>query len=560
MGLDLFAKKLSGLWPEMIRHFIKRQSHALARGQVTMPQMVILQLVRLSGPCTMTEIARHLSITMAAATGLVERLARAKLVERSGKEGDRRVVNIVLTAKGRRIVEDAKGQMNKVIKEVFGKLTQEERHNYIAIVEKLLSIMKKAALAIVILALCGTSASAEQQTEAALTLAECYRLALKQSETIAINTMLIKEAEAHFVQALGELLPHVSFTSQDNKYDAVSTTVSSSTKTHERKFVLKQTLFSGFKEFAAMAGSASERGQRANEKERAQGLLLVDVANTFYLLVEEREDKKTLEIVKGALSERVAELKEREAVGRSRRSEVVNAEAQLYGVLADMELVKSQEAVVRQLLEFLIGRQVIEIGDSRADTRGIDTGLDYTHKAAQRADVKAAKLAWAVEKKKAYVAKSGLLPTVSFEGHRYTARNTNPKSSQWDALLRVDVPIFEGTVTYGAIMEAVAKAKKSELEFQQTERRAILDIKDSCVRLQTAISRKDALERALNAAEENYDLQKKDYELNLVNNLEVLTAVQTLQNARRSFIHTLYETKRLYWQLCAAIGETRLEK
>ena len=51
--------------------------------------------------------------------------------------------------------------------------------------------------------------------EHALTLSDCYRMSLVQSELIAINADLIKITEAHFLQALSIMLPHVSFQSND---------------------------------------------------------------------------------------------------------------------------------------------------------------------------------------------------------------------------------------------------------------------------------------------------------------------------------------------------------
>ena len=52
-----------------------------------------------------------------------------------------------------------------------------------------------------------------------------------------------------------------------------------------------------------------------------------------------------------------------------------------------------------------------------------------------------------------------------------------------------------------------------------------------------------------------YYLQRKDYERSLVNNLDVLAAIQMLQDTERNYIHAVYEAKRLYWQLKVAIGE-----
>jgi hypothetical protein len=47
--------------------------------------------------------------------------------------------------------------------------------------------------------------------------------------------------------------------------------------------------------------------------------------------------------------------------------------------------------------------------------------------------------------------------------------------------------------------------------------------------------------------------------LNVVNNLDVLTAIQNLENIRRNFNHVSYESKRFYWHLLVAAGEIKVE-
>ena len=69
----------------------------------------------------------------------------------------------------------------------------------------------------------------------------------------------------------------------------------------------------------------------------------------------------------------------------------------------------------------------------------------------------------------------------------------------------------------------------------------------------------DALRKAHATAKLNYYLQKKDYERSLVNNLDVLASIQTLQDAERNYIHALYEAKRQYWRLRVAVGQSGTE-
>lgn len=386
-----------------------------------------------------------------------------------------------------------------------------------------------------------------------LTLSECYNLALKQSETIAINADLIKESEARFIQAIGALLPHVSFVATERRQDnSASASVGS-----ERKFIFKQTLFAGFKEFAGMAGSKLQKEQRLNEKRRAEQLLFVDVSDAFYLLIEEKEDLKILEDIQTALNQRISDLKKREELGRSRRSEVVNAESQLYAVEAELELIKSQEAVARQLLEFLIGKPVEDIADTEANLPILNNEGYYMAKAVSRHDVVAAKQAWEVSKKEVAIAKAVFFPTVTAESNYYPYRSVASKDTKWDAQLKINVPIFEGIEPQGQVQETIIKAHEKELTYSQTKRLAIQDIRDSYAKLKYQIVRTNALKKALDSSEMNYSLQKDDYQLNLVNNLDVLEAIQTMQETKRNYIHSLYETKRMYWQLMVSGGEIK---
>ncbi|MFA5147075.1 MAG: TolC family protein [Candidatus Omnitrophota bacterium] len=421
-------------------------------------------------------------------------------------------------------------------------------------------IIKALAVSFLILG-CGAGYAAQEDLRAEpLTLSECYDLALKQSELIAINADLIKETEAHFLQALSIMLPHVSFISTDSQEqepEDKGTTFSTlkPTKSSSRRLNVTETLFSGFKAFAAMKGSGYEKEQRTKEKERAEQLLMVDVANAFYLLMEEREDIKALLNIKKALINRIIELRKREDLGRSRPSEVVNAKTQLYSVDATIDVVKSQEIVARQLLEFLVGRSVGRVADPYDIPSSLMPEEYYVARYIVRPDVEAARYAWQYAEKAADVVDSDFLPTVSVEGNYYTQRTAFNKGTDWDVMLTLDVPIFEGTEVLGRSKEAALKAHESSLEFARLKRKTPYDIKDAYVKLKTAMTVHDTLRKAFATAKLNYYLQRKDYERSLVNNLDVLTAIQTLEDAQRNYIHALYEAKRLYWQLLVAAGE-----
>lgn len=391
------------------------------------------------------------------------------------------------------------------------------------------------------------------------TLPRCYALSIKQSELIAVNADKVKETEARFLQAISIMLPHVSFFSADSQESLPNVSGTFATlkpaKWSTRNFNVTQNLFTGFKAIAGMRGANLERKQRINEMVRAEQLLLVDVSDAFYTLMEKREDLKALDDTKKALVKRIIELKARERLGRSRESEVVNARTQLYSVQATIEVVKSEEDVSRQILEFLIGGPVGIIKDSYPVPSELMAEEYYLSRSALRPDVEAAKYAWETAVQASKIVDSDFLPTVSVDGNYYTQRTGFDEGTDWDITLKVAVPIFEGTETLGRSKEYALKAHESRLLYDRAKRVAPYDIKDAYIKLRSAIAVYECLGKAFDTARLNYILQRKDYQRSLVSNLDVLAAIQMLEEAQRNYIKAMYAAKRLYWRLRVAAAE-----
>ena len=179
----------------------------------------------------------------------------------------------------------------------------------------------------------------------------------------------------------------------------------------------------------------------------------------------------------------------------------------------------------------------------------------HVNRADQRADVMASKEALTAAQKKITVARAGWWPSAGLDGDYYTKRVGNSSDVTWDFTFKVDVPIFDGGQTFGQVREAQALANEAALTLQQTQRNAVLEIQNATTRFQTAFKRRNALKKALAAAEKNYQLQKEDYQKSLVNNLDVLQSLQDLQSVRRDFITARFDAKRSYWSLRVSMGE-----
>ena len=71
---------------------------------LTMPQLKVVLLLFTNGPERMGTIASALGVSLATATGVVDRLVEKDMVTREGDPNDRRIVLILLSGKGEKLI------------------------------------------------------------------------------------------------------------------------------------------------------------------------------------------------------------------------------------------------------------------------------------------------------------------------------------------------------------------------------------------------------------------------------------------------------------------------
>ena len=397
-----------------------------------------------------------------------------------------------------------------------------------------------------------------------LTLGDCYELALRRSETVAIQKEEIKEAEAQFFIASSEAIGDLDFIMQRTLQQELPTTSDESVSgsfrdpdRRERRFTLTQPLFQGFKALGALTGAGSLRRQQKEEWRRARQLLLLDVAQAFYGLLRERKNVETVTGIYSLFQERIKELTGREEIGRSRTSEVVTAQARLKVLEAERARSVGALAAAQNLLEFLTGiqldgRELYEEGFSSDVPRVLE---DYLESMESRPDVEAAKQAAKTAWQAVIVEQSAFWPKVTLEHNRYDRREGLQSQIDWDLLFKINVPLSRGGETLGKVKQAVSRWKKAKLAYRKAKREAALDIKQNYEHWTTSLEETQALTEAVRGSEENFRLQKEEYAHNLVSNLDVLEALRSLHETRREANAAHYRMKENYWRLRVASGE-----
>lgn len=119
-----------------------RQARPPAEG-LSVPQLIIIGWLAAGGKRRISEIATRLGVSLSAATGLADRLAKAGLAARERSREDRRVVWLEITPKGHELLARTGERRRQLMGEAFSVLTDEELEEFIRLVSKVVHANRK---------------------------------------------------------------------------------------------------------------------------------------------------------------------------------------------------------------------------------------------------------------------------------------------------------------------------------------------------------------------------------------------------------------------------------
>lgn len=91
----------------------------------------------------MSELSKNASVTMPSMTEMIDGLERDGIVERWRDSEDRRVVKVRLTEKGKEMRKKFMMKRRNEFKNIFGKLSKEDRDDLVNALEKVSTILHK---------------------------------------------------------------------------------------------------------------------------------------------------------------------------------------------------------------------------------------------------------------------------------------------------------------------------------------------------------------------------------------------------------------------------------
>lgn len=383
-----------------------------------------------------------------------------------------------------------------------------------------------------------------------------HELAVKQSETLEMAKSRERQAEERKDQALGTLFPNINARYNYTEIDPPPAPRSAFTRLNQYSALINvnQPLYRA-SAFAAYSFTKDDIQLQRRLAEQTGLGLWQEVALAYYTAWIARNDVVNLTKLREFSDERVKDLKERVRVGRSRRGELNQAEAQLMSV--DAELARGNRAVAEaeERLGFLTG--VPQSPNFERLPEPVLTTPDiqsYLEQAKSRPDLAAQKFQLEMADDLISGAKAGHMPSVDFNGNYYVERTGILQDSNWDIGVAVNIPIYQGGTIQGQVREQVERKRETTLAYERLKREIDRDIR-ILWHNSTALDKvvKD-LKGSLDKARATYEANKRDYAYGLVTNLDVLLTMNQFIETKRSYERAVIEKELTGIQITVATG------
>ena len=395
--------------------------------------------------------------------------------------------------------------------------------------------------------------------EAATTLDEAFQSALKQSETFASQGKLVEEAEARYSQARGSILPNLSasasYTVQDRPTDALAEAFFPRTQP-EVKLTLRQPIFRGLREFAALRQFSHFGEAERHAREQATLLLYNDVARSYHAVLAAEEDLKNITKQLTLYDDRIGELNLRVRAGTSSESDSLALRASRGTVRSQLEISQAVVKATREAFAFVTGlareTELASLPREQPKAKAVEEYLETIEK---RPDVLAMVERTQAAGEQVNIAKGAHLPTVDLLGNYYFKRQSEVyQGIDWDIQLAASLPLYSGGTITAQAKESLLQRERAELDLARLRRQAQQQVRTLHSDYLAGLGSIMALEQSLQLAEKNYVNLKSEFRRGLTRNLDVLQALITSHEVRRSLVRARFAARDTWVQLNTAAG------
>jgi len=392
-------------------------------------------------------------------------------------------------------------------------------------------------------------ANASQDDAIVLTEKEAIEIALKNNYDILSKKEEIKAASARLRQAFSQVLPYISASANYTRYEDHPFITYQDNRGYS--FSVNQILFSGGRVANTIIAAKKALGATQESKKELENKIAYSTKQSFYtvLLAEElaRIRKETLKLAKESLS-----------VTRKRYK---NGEAPYYDLLrSEVEVANLKTQLIKaenflntsyNFLKVLLGiepSQEIRVkGEFKYASEKVDLNREINLALKRRPILKEVTLQEKAAKAQLRAAFSGYLPQVSLNFTDFANQKEafsvgrEKYDDYWVATISVNMPIFDGFLTYAKVKEAKAKQRELEILKKKLEDSVTVEVKNAVLDLEAAKSSVESQKENVKRAKEAYRIIKERYAEGQATHLDLLDARVALSQAQVSLAQSLYD-------------------
>lgn len=383
-----------------------------------------------------------------------------------------------------------------------------------------------------------------------LTLEDSYKSALGVYQSDKINDSKQQQASEALSQGRSTYLPTLSGKGSYFNQDQAVT---------QKALGLNLTanLFNGGKDGDKIEILKVEEQIAKNTKKLDRLNLYTELVDAYYNYLLNLSEIKNLDLLKKQSSDRVNEIRKRVQIGRSRRGELLQAEAQLASVEAQSTNGMGLYRQAMEKLKLLTGLSETQMSEASLDPlTEVKSFEDYKRISLEREDLVNKKYEIEKYKRTLSISKNHYMPKLDLASNYFVYKDgsTTYKNADWDVGLTLTIPLFEGGSAQSQMRIDAEKKLTSEYQLTDLQRKVLVDLSSKYEAFKRYNEQVKPYDQAFDLARKSYEETLRDYRLGLVTNLDVLTALNLYLDRKRDLEKTRIQVILSKRQLEASAG------
>ncbi len=419
----------------------------------------------------------------------------------------------------------------------------------------------------------GPAAEARPAPRVVLTIDEAYRQALQTHEQIRIAEKEVEKANLQPLKAWTLLTPRARFLGSYTRYSRSVNIAGGTAPTpvipevfpldlYQGNFQVTQPIFD--KTFLTRREAAeSTIGSTRYSLQRTTKEVLFLVASAYYNVLKAQSLVQVARQTLDLATEEVRVAKARFAVGEETKTAILRAEVDV--ARAQRDLTQSANNLKLQLavLGNLVSREpTFEVASPEPVAAAEEPLADYQKQALKyRDDLRVQLYNLELAKYQRDLVQEELYPdaNATFTYSLVTPETIIQLNNFWNLVVSLNVPIFEGGLTYVNLAEAKKSVKQAELQVDNRKKQIAIEVEDAYLQVRTLAGTLATVEKQAELAAENYDIVFKQFQVGVATSLDVTDALTSLTSARSDLVNERYNYQIALLNLQKAAGTFALD-